>query len=227
MSERVDLPLSHRFVEPRSGADGPAPVVVVLHGRGADETDLLSVAQRLPDELAVLSLRAPQPLGPGYTWYDLDLSAGGLHESQPDPEGFRRSLDLVTESIDAAVESFELDPDRVGLLGFSQGAITALSLVLEAPDRYAWCVALHGYLPESHADLDPEGIEGKPIFVGAGESDQVIPPERSERAASRMEELGCSVTYEAYPGGHGIGSAELSDLVAWVERRVDRRASKG
>ncbi|MFO8115701.1 MAG: phospholipase [Halorubrum sp.] len=214
----TEIPLEHVHVAP----DDPdhAPAVFVLHGRGADEQDLLPVASHLPDELHVISLRAPDPLQGGYTWYDLDLSAGGLEESQPDAADFRRNLDLVAESVEAATEAYDIDPDRIGLLGFSQGAITSLSLVLEEPDRYAWVVALHGYLAEAHAGLDPDGIEGKPVFVGAGAGDRVIPEPRSAAAADRFEEIGAAVTRGSYPGGHGIGQEELADVVAFVESQV-------
>ncbi|WP_193310169.1 alpha/beta hydrolase [Halorubrum halophilum] len=219
----TDIPLEHIHVAPDTDAEN-APAVVVLHGRGADEEDLLPVARHLPDHLHVVSLRAPDPLQGGYTWYDLDLSAGGLESSQPDADGFRRSLDLVVESIDAAVDGYGLDADRIGLLGFSQGAITSLSLVLEEPDRYAWVAALHGYLAESHATLDPEGIDGKPVFVGAGAGDRVIPESRSAAAADRLAEVGAAVTRGSYPGGHGIGQQELRDLVAFVDEQVGERA---
>ncbi|QKY15459.1 dienelactone hydrolase family protein [Halorubrum sp. CBA1229] len=213
------IPLDHVHVAPDDDPEN-APAVFVLHGRGADEEDLLPVARHLPDDLHVISLRAPDPLQGGYTWYELDLSAGGLEESQPDAADFRRSLDLVAESVDAAVESYALDPDRIGLLGFSQGAITGLSLVLEEPDRYAWVVALHGYLADAHADVDPDGIEGKPVLVGAGAGDRVIPESRSAAAADRFEEIGADVTRGSYPGGHGIGQDELADVVAFVEAQV-------
>ncbi|WP_144920194.1 alpha/beta hydrolase [Halorubrum salsamenti] len=218
----TDVPLEHVHVSPDDGSnDEPAPAVFVLHGRGADEKDLLPVARHLPDELHVVSLRAPDPLQGGYTWYELDLSAGGLEASQPDAAEFRRSLDLVVESVEAAVESYGLDPDRLGLLGFSQGAITSLSLVLEDPDRYAWVVALHGYLADTHADLEPDGIADKPVFVGAGAGDRVIPESRSTAAADRLAEIGAAVTRGSYPGGHGIGQRELSDAVAFVESQVE------
>ena len=210
-----EFPLEHVHVAP----DDPknAPAVFVLHGRGADEQDLLPIAESLPDDLHVVSLRAPDPLQGGYTWYELDLSGGGLHQSQPDAADFARALDLVAESVDAAVDAYGIDPDRIGLLGFSQGAITSLSLLLDDPDRYAWVVALHGYLPDSHADVDPTGIDEKPVFVGAGTGDQVIPESRAAAAADRLREIGAAVTYETYSVGHGIGEAELADVVAFVE----------
>ena len=216
----ADAPLDHKTISPPDDADGPHPAVFVFHGRGADETDLLPVAQRFPEELFVVSFRAPDRLRGGYTWYELDLSAGGLHQSQPEAAEFRRSLDLIDESIDAAVEAYDLDPDRLGLLGFSQGAISTFALLLEHPDRFAWAAGLHGYLPESHADLTPDSIAGTPVFVGAGQQDQIIPPARAENAAVRLSEVGCAVDSNTYDVGHGIGPDELEDLLAWLDDRV-------
>ena len=215
-----DLPLEHVHVEPESPTAGPAPAVFVLHGRGADEQDLLPVAQRLPDELHVVSLRAPDRLMQGYTWYEMVMPDGDLHRSQPDEGEFRRSLDLVVESIEAATERYALAPDAIGLLGFSQGAITSLSLLCEHPDRFAWVVCLHGYLAETHADSTPDGIAGTPVFVGAGTADRMIPAERAERAAERLREMGCAVESHQYESAHGIGPDELADVVAWVESRL-------
>lgn len=212
----ASLPLAAEYVAPRADVDGPAPAVVVLHGRGANEQDLLPIARELPEQLAILSLRAPDRTGPGYSWYEFDLSGGDLQSSQPVESDFRRSVDLVSESIDGATEAHGFDADRIGLLGFSQGTIMSFAMMLEAPERYAWCVGLHGYLPASHADLDPDGIEGKPVFVGAGTQDRIIPASRAQLAAERFEALGADTTYRTYPVGHGVGRDELQDVVEWV-----------
>lgn len=214
-----DSPLVHVSTEPDEPAED-APAVVVIHGRGANERDLLPIAERLPDSLHVLSVRAPDRLQGGYTWYDLDLSAGGLHASQPDEEGFRRSLDLLHEFVDWAVDSYDLDPDRIGLLGFSQGAITSLSALIERPERYSWVVALHGYLAASHEER-AENAAGKPVFVGAGESDQIIPVDRAERAASLLREAGADVRFERYRVGHGTTPEEIEDVAEWVGQRLE------
>ncbi|AFK19425.2 phospholipase [Haloferax mediterranei ATCC 33500] len=216
----TEIPLEHVHVEPSEPGDGPGPAVVLLHGRGSNEQDLLQISRRFPDHLHVVSLRAPDELQGGYTWYDLDLSAGGLHQSQPHAEQFERSRELVRESIEGAIAEYDLDPERIGLLGFSQGAIASLSLLLDDPDDYAWVVALHGYLAESHADLDPDGVSGKPVFIGAGEMDQIIPASRAERAADRLRELGADVTSNVYQVPHGIGPDELADVVSFVETQV-------
>lgn len=213
------LPLEH--VHAPADGDGSAPAVVVVHGRGADEHDLLPIAERLPDELAALSVRAPDRLHGGYTWYELDLSGGGLHQSQPDAEDFRRSLDLLHEFVDGAIDAYDLDPDRLGLLGFSQGAITSLSALVERPDRYEWVVALNGYLAEEHDDPDRlSNAAGTPVFVAAGEADEIIPAERAERAAQRLREAGLDVTFRRYRIGHGTTPEEIDDVAAWVEERL-------
>jgi len=216
MDDAPELPLVHEY---RPGTvDGDAPAVVLIHGRGTNERDLLPLGAQLPDELDVLSVRAPQSMGGpnGYTWYDLDLSDGGLHGSQPDPDGFRRSLDLVHEFVPAAVDEYDLDAGRVGLLGFSQGAITGLSALLERPDAYRWVVALNGYLAEAHED-GVGNADGKPVFVGCGAMDQVIPPERAERAAELLASGGADVQFERYGVGHGTTPEEVTDVVQWLE----------
>ena len=81
-------------------------------------------------------------------------------------------------------------------------------------------MALHGYLADSHADVEPGGIEGKPVFVGSGRMDEVIPTERAETAADRLRELGADVDSNQYGSAHGIGRDELADIVAWVEARM-------
>ncbi|ATW86953.1 phospholipase/carboxylesterase [Halohasta litchfieldiae] len=215
-----EMPLEHVHIEPETPSDGAAPAVFVLHGRGANEQDLLPIAKELPDELHIVSFRAPDRLQGGYTWYDLDLSAGGLHQSQPDAADFDRSLGLVDESVKAAVDAYDLDSDRLGLLGFSQGAITSMSLLLEAPSEYQWVVGLHGYLPASHHEIEPEGIVDKPVFIAAGNADEIIPAARSEAAAERFKELGATVTYNVYDAPHGVSPPELEDLVAFVENQL-------
>lgn len=212
-------PLEHIWIEPESETASPA-AVIVLHGRGANEEDLLPLARQLPDELGIISARAPDELGPGYTWYQLDLSGGGLHASQPDAADFDRSLSLVSELMEAAVGEYGLDPDRVGLLGFSQGAILSLGLLAEIPDRISWVVGLHGYLPARYEAADLQAATGTPVFLGAGTLDEVIPETRAEDAADRLEAAGVAVTYRTYRIGHGTAPSEVEDVTEWVRDRL-------
>jgi phospholipase/carboxylesterase len=213
-------PLEHVSKAPENPGEGPSPAVVLIHGRGTNEQDLLPIAAQLPDELHVLSVRAPDPLQGGYTWYELDLSAGGLHASQPHKEEFRRSLDLLSDFVEWAIEEYAIDPERIGLLGFSQGSIMSLAALCEQPGNYDWIVALNGYLAASHEEQAGE-TAGKPIFIGAGEADQIIPVERAERAAELLAEAGADVRFESYSVGHGTHPEEIQAVSAWVTERLD------
>jgi phospholipase/carboxylesterase len=210
----ADLPLHHQSRPPEAHTEGPSPAVVVCHGLGADEGDLLPVAERAPAAAHVLSVRAPDPHGPGFSWFDFD--GGDPATARPDPETFRRSRDLLDAFVDVAVERYALDPDRVGLLGFSQGAVLGMGSLVADPERYRWCVAAHGFYPTDC--VSPAGDAG-PAFVSGGTGDAVVPPERAERAAARLREAGSTVTERTYEGGHRLGDAEAADLADWMAER--------
>ncbi len=214
-----DFALEHVSIAPEDGPETP-PAVVLLHGRGADEEDLVPVGRQLPGGVHLLSVRAPTRLGPGFTWYDIDLSAGGLHASQPDPDDFDESLSLLSAFLETAIAEYGLDDEQIGLLGFSQGAILALGALAEQPERYAWIVGLHGYLPARYDVNDLADAAGTAVFLGGGTQDEVIPATRAEDAANRLEAAGVEVTFRTYPIGHGIGREEAGDLIAWVDSQL-------
>lgn len=214
------IPLEHVSVEPDRTRERP-PGVILLHGRGADERDLLPLADQLPGDRHVLSFRASAALGRGYTWYDLDLSGGGLHASQPVDEDFIQSLDALRTSIIAGVTSYGLDSDRIGLLGFSQGAILAMGLLIEHPEIPEWVVGLHGYLPARYDETDVATAAGVPVFLAAGSKDEVIPERRVRNAAERLSSGGVDVTFRAYEAGHGVAKEEPEDVAAWLHDRDD------
>ncbi len=211
-----NLPLVHLH---RPGTvETASPAAILIHGRGANERDLLPIGVQLPDELDILSVRAPQSMPrPGsFTWYDLDIEDGDIHQSQPEPDGFQESLEMVHSFVAEAIEGYNLDADRIGLLGFSQGAIMALSALVGNPEQYRWIVALNGYLAASHESI-VENAAGKPVFIGCGSQDQLIPAARAKRAADRLRDAGADVRFERYPVGHATTPSEVTDIVSWVE----------
>lgn len=220
MTDPDDLPLEH-VSQPPDDVEGPAPAILVCHGRGADEYDLLGLAEGFPDGVHVLSLGAPfsGPRGRGRAWYELDLSGGGLHASQPG-EGFREGLDALHEFAERAPEAYPVDV--AGVVGFSQGGIVGMAATLERPDLYDWVAGLHSYLPASHDPRERrfEGVAGTPAFLAAGEGDEVIPPGRVEAAAGALRAADVDVTAERFPGGHGVSPAEQEALVGWLDERL-------
>lgn len=214
----IAAPLKHLALAPAvRGADGKSPGLLMLHGRGADEHDLLGLAGALDPRLLVVSARAPRPLGPGHHWYELG------EVGRPEPETFGRSLALLHEFIPEVVAGYDIDPGRLFLLGFSQGAMMSGAVALTRPDLAAGAVLLSGYLP-LHAGLpiQEEQLAGYPFFVAHGSYDPVIPVAFGREARDYLTRVGADLTYREYPTDHRIVEPELAEIAAWLTARMPR-----
>ena len=210
----AEPPLSYRHRRPRAETTDRAPAIVMLHGRGADETDLLPLAEALPETAHLFSLRGPHTFEDGYAWYHLAVGQGGLRERQPDGESFGTALRALEETVTALVDSFSVAPDRVGLLGFSQGGTIALGATSRLAGRLSWVAGLHAYLP---AATGVDALASLPVFLSTGDQDLIVPPRRGARSRERLAEAGAAVTYATYPTGHTVGAAERTALLTWLE----------
>ncbi|MDQ3043853.1 MAG: alpha/beta hydrolase [Chloroflexota bacterium] len=215
-SDRTGLELVHRVLPPRAGNPGKAPTLLLIHGRGADQFDLLSLADQLDPRLLVLSVRAPFPLGPGYHWYDL------TEIGEPEPHSFATSFASLRRFITTAVASHNIDPNRVFLLGFSQGAVMSSAVLLTEPSTSAGTVLLSGYLPlRSGLAIDEAALRGQPVFLAHGACDSVIPVEFGRESRHYLTKVGADLTYREYPIAHQIGAVELADISRWLTNRID------
>ena len=209
------LPLAYQAAQPRSGA-APHPLLVLLHGRGANELDLLPLAGELDGRFLVISVRAPHERWGGYHWYD--LQEVGLPEAATYAAGLAR----LRQFLDETVRAFPVDPARVYVLGFSQGAMMSGSVLLTEPERLAGAVLLSGYLPPPEV-LPPklDGLRGKPVFVGHGTADNVLPIGFGRAARATLEAAGADLTYQEYPMAHQISGRELEDVRRWLTAQLD------
>ncbi|MCC6627119.1 MAG: hypothetical protein IT340_06915 [Chloroflexi bacterium] len=202
----------------RPGA-GLAPALVLLHGRGADEYDLLGLADWLDPRLTVISVRAPFPLGTGYHWYDL------VQIGAAEPISYAAARARLTAWLDALAPAHGLDPARVYLLGFSQGAVMTAGLLLDPTglnSRPAGTVLLSGYLPlDQHPPPAAGALAGIPVFIGHGRQDPLIPVDFGHQTRDTLTGLGAAVTYREYPIPHTIGETELADIAAWLAAQLD------
>ena len=195
----------------RPAAGEPEGALVLLHGRGADEHDLLPLLDLLDPERRLLGItpRAPLSLPPGGAhWYRL----GGI--PTPDPGTFFATLEAAA----AFLDSIPVPIDRVVLGGFSQGAVMswALGLGVGRP-RPAAIVALSGFLPEVEGfELDLTGLDGYPIAVAHGSLDPVIPVEFGRAAAARVRAAGAAVQWRETPVPHTIDPRVLRELLGFV-----------
>jgi phospholipase/carboxylesterase len=199
--------------------DAVAPLVVLLHGRGSRETEIIALADALPPELSYAAVRAPLTEGPGFAWF----ANRGI--GRPVPESLRATMDWFNAWLDKIAP-----PGRpVLLVGFSGGAAFAGGLVLDNPERFAGAAVLYGTLPfEAGVPTTAARLAGVPVFVAQGEHDHVIPRELLDRTWHYLtEESGAPTIARRDPVGHGIATGALAGLAAWLAERADHLARHG
>lgn len=217
-----DAALSHEFVFARRGMPGPPPLLVMLHGFGSNEADLLGLVPYLDERLYIASARGPLRIETGaYGWYRVAHTAGGPIVHEGEEQASRKRLAAF---IDEMIAEHFIDRHRVFLLGFSQGATLALSFALTVPERIAGVVVFGGRvmreLPGSMAT--PEQIANMPIFMAHGLHDDVVPIARARSSREFLLGFDADLNYREYPSGHKIAAEMLTDASAWLSDRLNR-----
>jgi phospholipase/carboxylesterase len=208
--------LAHRL---RPSAGEPDGALVLLHGRGTDESDLHPLLDLLDPERRLVGItpRAPLALPPGGRHWYVVRQVG-----YPDPETFRGSVDLLADWLDALPEAIGVPWERVVLGGFSQGTAMTYALGLGAGrPRPAGLIGLSGFIPQVPGfELDLETARGLPVAIGHGTRDPIIGVEFGREAKQVLEQAGAQVTYRESPMAHSVDPGFLHELAGWVARAV-------
>ena len=212
--------LHHELIAPKRSADA-YPTLVLLHGRGDSAAGIAPLAYEFErDDLLVLSVQAPLTLGGvmagGYEWYRL------REPRRLDEATLRDSLDALAEFLDTVKSAYPIDPERIMLLGFSQGAVMSLGAQALRPDGVAGVIALSGYFP-MEVEADAGNLVGRPAFVAHGVHDDIIPVEAGRRTRDLLERHGVDLTYREYSMAHQVSAEEMGDARAWLEAASDDR----
>jgi len=199
----------------RPAGGEPTAALVLLHGRGADERDLLPLLDALDPGRRFLGItpRAPLALPPGGRhWYVV----GEL--GYPDPETFLPACRAAGEWLDSLPAATGIPLERTMLGGFSQGCVMSWALGLGAGrPRPAGIIALSGFMPSADGfELDLAGLDGYPVAIGHGSFDPVIGVEWGRQAHERMLAAGADVIYQESPMGHTIDPAFVTRLASWL-----------
>jgi predicted esterase len=189
----------HRFVP---GSDPSAPPLLLLHGTGGDEHDLIPLAQKLSPGSALLSPRG-------------DVSEQGarrffarLAEGHFDPAEVTRRTHALADFVTAASQHYGLDPARLTALGFSNGANIAATLLLLRPESLAAAVLLRPMVVLEPAKV-PD-LTGKRILISSGAHDPIVPDDHPARLAQRFRSAGATVTLRTQVASHGLVPGDLA-----------------
>ena len=191
-----------------------ATTLLLLHGTGGDERDLLPLADMLLPDANVLSPRG-QVLENGMPRFFRRLSEGVFDEAD-----LRRRAGDLARFVESAAARHGFDPKAVMAIGFSNGANIASAVMLLHPGTLAGAIVIRGQLP-----LVPEplpSLTGTRVLISNGRSDPLVSPEETDRLAALLRNAGASVTLEWQPGGHQLTQADLATARAWLATSHDK-----
>lgn len=218
--ETKTLSLYHLIKQPSQPTE-KTPVLFLLHGYGSDEKDLFSFAPELSPELCIISVRAPHPMQPfGNAWYSIYMDATNGKFSDDDEA--IDSRELIIKFVDEAIQAYDLDPNNVSLLGFSQGAILSYAIALSYPQKIKNVVALSGYIndkiiKENALQLDHSQVN---IYCSHGSMDQVIPVEWARKAPEFLQKFGIATKLNEFPMGHSVIPQNFYQFKEWLSERI-------
>ncbi|WP_062521443.1 alpha/beta hydrolase [Demequina silvatica] len=207
--------ITHAVRSAPDPARASSPVLLLLHGFGSHEQDLVGLVPHLDTRLPWASLRAPLPAGAGAAWFPI------VKPGSPDEAPVVEATDAIWAWVDA-----QLGADAAVIpLGFSQGGLMASQLLRTRPDRVPAAVVLGGFvLGAAQPGDETLGETRPPVFWGRGAEDLVIAPHAIERTAAFLP-VHAALEERVYPGlAHGIDAAELADVRSFLARAVEGAA---
>ena len=196
----------HRYLPPQ-GDD--RRTLLLLHGTGGDENDLIQLGQMLAPDAGLLSPRGTV-LESGAPRFFRRLAEGVF-----DQEDLKaRTKDLIA-FVGAAAEKYQFDRQHVTAVGFSNGANIAGSVLLTEPDTFDGAVLFRPMVP--FVPEEPLSLSDKAVFIGAGTNDPIVPRDQPERLADLLRVFGAEVTLAWQPGGHALTRGDVSAAYDWLE----------
>lgn len=199
------LHVEHRFVP---GSSGESPTLLLLHGTGGDEDDLIPLGRTLLPGAALLSPRG-QVLEHGMPRFFRRLSEGVFDEAD-----LRARTAELAEFVAWAAATYGFESRRVTAVGFSNGANIGASLLLLRPDVLAGAVLFRAMVPLAPATR-PE-LKGVRVLIGAGRADPLVAISDVERLAAMLEEGGAEVTLRWEHAGHQLTPGDVDAARAWL-----------
>lgn len=213
---QTDLALQYLVKAPKK-ADNKTILIVLLHGYGSNEADLISLSEQLPANAIVLSARAPITLRENsYAWYNIDGPGAAGSRSM---EMFK-SQGLIDLFLKKASKKYNIPPSRIYLGGFSQGAVLSLNMTMIYPEDISGTFIMSGRLDDQMAAFasSPDKINKVAIFIAHGTEDKVIPIAKGRDEKAWLDSKHIRYEYHEYPMVHTISREELVDIQKWFSK---------
>jgi phospholipase/carboxylesterase len=214
----MSAPMVYEIRRPKEiHPDKKYPALFIMHGIGSNEQNMLSLVNGLEEQFYIFSIRGHLPQPPGYAFFTIE------GYGKPHRKVFDDGVSKLTSFIDYACEQYSLDRSHLYLLGFSQGAILAMTLGLTLGNKIKGIVALSGYIPafvKEEYEIKP--VNEVSVFISHGEMDQVLPFEWGLANNEYFRQLGANVTFKTYQEGHSVSLRNLQDFTNWLKQDLEK-----
>ncbi|MFC7330542.1 alpha/beta hydrolase [Marinactinospora rubrisoli] len=187
-----------------------APTLLLLHGTGGDEHDLLGLGRLLAPGAALLSPRGRVDENGANRWFRR------LREGVFDVADVRRRAHELADFVESAAAGRGFDPERVVAVGFSNGANIAAALLLLRPGLLRAAALFAAAAPLQDETPEPVDLTGTDVFIGAGIRDLITPLDQAELLARQLADRGAHVQMQTHPGGHGLPPEVLNSAQEWL-----------
>ena len=224
MLQRRHLSLAYLDLAPAKPEN--APLIIMLHGYGSNEKDLIQLAPSLRPEFRYISARAPEEMDFGmFAWFPLEFTPTGIRVDHGEAQ---RAVEQLIGFIREIIAEYQPLGNKVFLMGFSQGTVMSYLTAFLAPELLHGVIACSGQLPEKtvpHDTLKPV-LKRLPFLVMHGSFDDVLPIAKGLAAKAWLEEHVEDLTWRQYPIAHQISDSGVELMRTWLEKRLPQAPQK-
>lgn len=217
MPRADDLGFVHKFIPAKAGESRPV-TLLLLHGTGGDENDLLSLGDELWPGAALLGVRG-KVLENGMPRFFRRISEGVF-----DVKDLRFRTEELARFINAASERYDFRTDKLVAVGYSNGANIAASLILLHPGYLAAALLFRVMMPFTPAVI--RDLNSFPVFIGAGDRDQIVPRSQPQELAEMFKSGDANVTLFWHRGGHELGEDDVEAARKWLAELKFRKSAE-
>jgi predicted esterase len=210
----ADLGFVHRYLP---GEDESSPTLLLLHGTGGNEEDLIPLGQELAPGAAFLSPRGK------VSEYGAPRFFRRLAEGVFDQEDLLLRTHELAEFVEAASAEYGFDRSKLVAVGYSNGANVAASTILLHPGLLRAAVLFRAMVP-FEPDLTPD-LSGMSVFLAAGRMDRMIPPDNTQRLADILDEAGADVDLRWRDTGHPLTYEDVGEAKEWLSEILPKLSS--
>ncbi|HUP71073.1 MAG TPA: alpha/beta fold hydrolase [Acidimicrobiales bacterium] len=211
--QQADFGFQYRYRPPEGDGKGPKNTLLLLHGAGGDESSLWHLGEGVPADVAMISPR-------GNVDEDGPRFFRRAAREVPDADDLDPRIEELAAFVTSACGSLDLDPTRVWVFGYSNGATTAAALAVQHPDVLAGGVLLASRCPFRHHG---RVLDGKPFFCGHGRADDQVSTADYEDVVELLVTAGAEIELHWYDSGHQLTDEQVKESTAWLLRQMEKK----